>query len=411
MKMHEKYLEVLKTFDDFVALKEWAEKFKAMYPDDFERIDSKAKSQKTKTTGLRELIKRISSNIINTKKWSNIVIEKQGNPSKLYRFVQNKETTNKVEDNIKNNKTVVFNVLIKALKYLPDNDNLPNRDEYSYFESSVDFVGYKEYIAFEMAIRNKHVIDISKKLDYIDKIIDKYLYSDSFRDWLRGIEHWEYKFEGDPPELTVDLDKKNEYIFIAELPITKFKQDIDFILNIEKSTKIEDIVPLKIIADYLQNKLVRDYCIYKDGYYFYKDDKYFNPNEIIDSDSIFKHDFHNYNLENNLKSAINILTNRKAEDMKQTADMFFMYDYYNSKKEANDMTFYSQDIKFALTKYHGIDIITLKKRFSYDYCLEYEKELDNKQASFYTVEKTITDKIKSMEKFIDQELYKYILFY
>ncbi|MDX4026733.1 hypothetical protein Q6A73_08965 [Aliarcobacter skirrowii] len=43
MKKHEKYLEALKEFDDFVTIKEWAEKFKEKYPDD---IDDKNENEK-----------------------------------------------------------------------------------------------------------------------------------------------------------------------------------------------------------------------------------------------------------------------------------------------------------------------------------------------------------------------------
>lgn len=63
MKIHEKYLEALKTFTDFVTISEWAVKFSEMYPDELEKANEQAANQKNDTTGLRELAARISSRL------------------------------------------------------------------------------------------------------------------------------------------------------------------------------------------------------------------------------------------------------------------------------------------------------------------------------------------------------------
>jgi hypothetical protein len=63
MKIHEKYLEALKTFTDFVTVSEWAVKFAEMYPDELEKANEQAKNQKIDTTGLRELAARMSSRL------------------------------------------------------------------------------------------------------------------------------------------------------------------------------------------------------------------------------------------------------------------------------------------------------------------------------------------------------------
>jgi hypothetical protein len=63
MKIHEKYLEALKTFKDFVTISEWATKFSDMYPDELERANEQASKQKNDTTGVRELAARISSRL------------------------------------------------------------------------------------------------------------------------------------------------------------------------------------------------------------------------------------------------------------------------------------------------------------------------------------------------------------
>jgi len=63
MKIHEKYLEALKTFNDFVTVSEWAVKFTEMYPDELEKANEQAKNQKIDTTGLKEIAARMSSRL------------------------------------------------------------------------------------------------------------------------------------------------------------------------------------------------------------------------------------------------------------------------------------------------------------------------------------------------------------
>lgn len=50
MKIHEKYLEALKSFDDFIPVLLWAEKVGEMFPDLLEKANQEAKQQKNKTT-------------------------------------------------------------------------------------------------------------------------------------------------------------------------------------------------------------------------------------------------------------------------------------------------------------------------------------------------------------------------
>ncbi len=63
MKINEKYLEALKTFDDFVTVSEWAVKFGDMYPELLEKANREAESHKNDTTGLREVAARIGSRL------------------------------------------------------------------------------------------------------------------------------------------------------------------------------------------------------------------------------------------------------------------------------------------------------------------------------------------------------------
>lgn len=402
MKQHEKYLEVLKMFDDFITIKEWAIKFDEIYPSNTKKI--------------RGIQKSITS-LVSTGKWSNMLLEDKGvKPKRIKYSLCEKED---IENNIHQTKSVKavsvinFQDLMRALEYLPDDYDLPHRYEYEYFENKGKCVGYKEYIAFEMAIRNKDVLEITNKLDYIDEILEKYQASSDYKDWLRRIEYWENIFDGESPEFSINSEQKKEYIFIAELPLNEFKQEIDF-MDIEKELTIEkskDIISLKIIADYLQNRLVNKYSIYKEGYYFIKDGEEFDPDNVIDSDSIFKHDFNTNKLDDDMKLVIDKLLNRKINNIKQTADMFFMYDYYRKKEEEKLLNNLTLDIKLELTKYHGIKIEGFKEKISYDECVERYEEFKDLKASFYDVEKTISKKLKYMINFIDEERYKFILFY
>jgi hypothetical protein len=59
----QKYLEALKSFEDWVVVSEWAIKVGEIYPDLLEAANVQAANQANETTGLRELAARISSNL------------------------------------------------------------------------------------------------------------------------------------------------------------------------------------------------------------------------------------------------------------------------------------------------------------------------------------------------------------
>jgi len=61
MKIHEKYLEALKKFDDYVTVSQWAEKVGELYPELLEKAEREARNHKKPSTGLREISARISS--------------------------------------------------------------------------------------------------------------------------------------------------------------------------------------------------------------------------------------------------------------------------------------------------------------------------------------------------------------
>jgi len=63
MTKTQKYLEALKTFDDWVIVSEWAVRVGELYPDILEAANEQASNQANETTGLRELAARISSRL------------------------------------------------------------------------------------------------------------------------------------------------------------------------------------------------------------------------------------------------------------------------------------------------------------------------------------------------------------
>jgi hypothetical protein len=83
MKVHEKYLEALKTFHEYVTVSEWAIKFGEMYPDELDKANQQANNQKIDTTGLREIAARMSSRIATGRLDGLIKIDDSERPRKV----------------------------------------------------------------------------------------------------------------------------------------------------------------------------------------------------------------------------------------------------------------------------------------------------------------------------------------
>lgn len=83
MKIHEKYLEALKTFSDYVTVSEWATRFGEIYPDELDRANKQAENQKNDTTGLREIAARLSSRIASGGFAQKILIDDSERPKKV----------------------------------------------------------------------------------------------------------------------------------------------------------------------------------------------------------------------------------------------------------------------------------------------------------------------------------------
>lgn len=99
----EKYLEALQTFDDWVLVSEWAQRFGEIYPELLEKANREAENQANDTTGLREIAARISSIISQGAYKDKIEIDTSERPRKV-RYISDAERlqheTHEIEEDI-----------------------------------------------------------------------------------------------------------------------------------------------------------------------------------------------------------------------------------------------------------------------------------------------------------------------
>lgn len=99
----EKYLDALKTFDDWVIVSEWAQRFGELYPELLEKANLEAKNQANETTGLREIAARISSVISNGAYENQIEIDTSERPRKVRYIPEEKRVehdTQEIEEDV-----------------------------------------------------------------------------------------------------------------------------------------------------------------------------------------------------------------------------------------------------------------------------------------------------------------------
>tara|TARA_B100000963_G_scaffold101173_1_gene87485 strand:- start:917 stop:1618 length:702 start_codon:yes stop_codon:yes gene_type:complete len=93
--INDKYIEALKTFDDFVIIREWAEKFTMMYPKYLEKANKEAANQKNKTTGIREISARISSSLSAGAFGPNVLEDRSEKPRKA-KYITDEEVKGQI---------------------------------------------------------------------------------------------------------------------------------------------------------------------------------------------------------------------------------------------------------------------------------------------------------------------------
>jgi hypothetical protein len=90
VSMKDRYLEALKTFDDWATVSEWAIRFAELYPDLLEKANKEAAAQKNETTGLREIAARMSSRVFGGGFGEHIQVDESERPKKV-RYVSQEE--------------------------------------------------------------------------------------------------------------------------------------------------------------------------------------------------------------------------------------------------------------------------------------------------------------------------------
>lgn len=98
MKIHEKYLEALKTFDDFVTVSEWAVKVAEIYPDILNKAQKNVQNHKTPTSALQQITRQISSEITRGTYAEYINIDDSERPKKVKYITQEEFEKNTQEE-------------------------------------------------------------------------------------------------------------------------------------------------------------------------------------------------------------------------------------------------------------------------------------------------------------------------
>jgi hypothetical protein len=98
MTKAEKYLEALKTFDDWVIVSEWAQRVGELYPNLLQEAEEQAARQTNPTTGLREIAARISSRL-STGGFPNVEVDESERPRKV-RYITAKQKEKRKEEEL-----------------------------------------------------------------------------------------------------------------------------------------------------------------------------------------------------------------------------------------------------------------------------------------------------------------------
>jgi len=98
MTKAQKYLEALKTFDEWIIVSEWAVRVGELYPDILEAANEQAANQANDTTGLRELAARISSRL-STGGFHEVEIDDSERPRKV-RYISEDQKQERIEDEL-----------------------------------------------------------------------------------------------------------------------------------------------------------------------------------------------------------------------------------------------------------------------------------------------------------------------
>ena len=147
MKIHEKYLEALKTFDDYVTVSEWAIKVGDVYPDLLVKANKEATNQKQETTGLREIAARISSQVPKYELDGVIQVDKNERPKKV-KYITREE----YEENISHDREEDLEPLTRREKEKEGEDSFLVQEHYRYDEFKNIQKSFKNFFSIDFDI-------------------------------------------------------------------------------------------------------------------------------------------------------------------------------------------------------------------------------------------------------------------
>ena len=124
MTKAQKYLEALKTFDDWVIVSEWAIKVGEIYPDLLTEANEQAEQQANPTTGLRELAARISSRL-SSGGFPEVEVDESERPRKV-RYISEEAKKVLIEDELEAD----IEPLTRAERICKDTESLGEYERY-----------------------------------------------------------------------------------------------------------------------------------------------------------------------------------------------------------------------------------------------------------------------------------------
>ena len=98
MTKAQKYLEALKTFDDWVIVSEWAEKVGELYPELLKEADEQGSNHATAITGLKAITARLSARISNGG-FKEVEIDDSERPRKV-RYISPEQKEERIEEEL-----------------------------------------------------------------------------------------------------------------------------------------------------------------------------------------------------------------------------------------------------------------------------------------------------------------------
>jgi len=125
MTKGQKYLEALKSFDDWTIVSDWAYRVGEMYPDLLETANQQAAGHANETTGLRELAARISSRVSTGGFGNDIEIDDSERPRKV-RYATELEKQARAEHELEED----IEPLTRAERIRKDSESLTVHEEY-----------------------------------------------------------------------------------------------------------------------------------------------------------------------------------------------------------------------------------------------------------------------------------------